>query len=77
MLQGAKKVNVFIFYIIIYLEEHQLNIKTKLKAEATKAADAQPSDREEYRRAPEAASGDKKGDAGAGSYEFVSFKLLG
>ena len=42
-------------------------------ADAPKPTEAsQPSDREQYRRAPEAGgAGDKKGEAGAGSYEFV------
>lgn len=45
-------------------------------ADAPKPTEAsQPSDREQYRRAPEAsgAGGDKKGEAGAGSFEFVCF----
>jgi hypothetical protein len=43
-------------------------------AEAPKPTEAsQPSDRDQYRRAPEAGgAGDKKGEAGAGSFEFVS-----
>jgi hypothetical protein len=52
----------------------QLILVEFILAEPSKAADAQPSDREEYRRAPE--GGDKKGDAGAGSFEFVRIFFL-
>jgi len=44
--------------------------RSKKTESSTKPEDAQPSDREQYRRAPEAGGADKKGDAGAGSFEF-------
>jgi hypothetical protein len=53
----------------VFFYAYNLNI---IAESAPKTDEAQPSDRDQYRRAPEA-SGDKKGEAGAGSYEFVSF----
>jgi hypothetical protein len=56
-----------IFYI-----SFKLNVNI---AEGTaKSGDSAPSDRDQYRRAP--AEGDKKGEAGAGSYEFVSNSIF-
>jgi small subunit ribosomal protein S10e len=49
--------------------------RTKRTTEAAPKQAEQQSDRDEYRKAPEAGqtSGDKKGEAGAGTFEFVSF----
>ena len=46
-----------------------------LLAESSQKPSEEQSDRDQYRKAPEG-SGDKKGDAGAGNFEFVSFNHL-
>ena len=44
--------------------------RSKKTEQAQKPTDEQQSDRDQYRKAPEAAAGDKKGEAGAGNFEF-------
>ena len=76
MLQELRNVNKqkIIITKLIYYNNYVKFIIYKIIAEAPKPTEAsQPSDRDQYRRAPEAGgAGDKKGEAGAGSFEFVS-----
>ena len=77
MLLEPKKVSlIFIFFLIFLLLDINLILNLIKIAEAPKQAEgAAQSDRDQYRRAPEGGA-DKKGEAGAGSYEFVSILFV-
>jgi small subunit ribosomal protein S10e len=76
--RGARRCTMISLFV--YLKLSIINIFkyffSKFKAEPAQKQSEDQSDRDQYRKAAPEAGGDKKGEAGAGNFEFVSALLL-